>query len=117
MSALTGCGSLSAQRAADTSDYQLCRIVAKPLWTEDAKINAQREIRARNLNCAAYAGAIAQQDAAAMGMIGAGVQMMAPPVVTAPAPACTPNYACMTDCQRAGGMPGFCNARCGCPGL
>ena len=59
--ALFGCATPSSVQRA--SDYEICRLslLRPPLQSNQAIAEADRQISARGLNCAAYAGTIFQQ--------------------------------------------------------
>ena len=58
---LDGCATPSTVRMA--SDYEICRlsILRPPLQSNEAIAEADRQIRARGLNCGSYAGTILQR--------------------------------------------------------
>jgi hypothetical protein len=60
------------------SDYELCRLsILRPPLQSNAAINeADRQIRARGLNCAAYAGTILQQQQQGLDQMQQGLRLM-----------------------------------------
>jgi len=73
---LTGCASVASVQKA--SNYEVCRLAIKrpPLQPNSAIEEADRQIQYRRLDCSVYAASFAAQEAAALQMLGMGLNQM-----------------------------------------
>ena len=88
---LAGCASVSSVQKA--SNYEVCRLAIKrpPLQPNSAIEEADRQIQYRRLDCSVYAASFAAQEAAALQMLGMGLNQMSQGYQQ-PAPTTFQNY-------------------------